>query len=288
MENILLEFALKYCERGWYVFPCRETPGNPYTDKNGKTKTPKEKVPYTSNGFKDATTNKSVIEEWWNKYPNAMIGVSCGDSNLYVIDIDTKHGKDGMNNYMKLGLSDSGALHSLTPSGGLHIVFSGIGKSSSDLMNGIDTRGIGGYFITPPSKILGGDIIGNYVALDNWDRIPENIPADLLNRLHVAKERKKHPNSNLDNYEESHDITVQKAKTALSKLPDRLCNSYADWISVGLSLYSLGLDGLLLWDNWSKLSPKYEPGVCEEKWETFQPDEIGIGSLFFLAKYDND
>ena len=52
MENILLEFALEYCERGWYVFPCRETPGNPYTDKMVKLKFQKKKFPILLMGLK--------------------------------------------------------------------------------------------------------------------------------------------------------------------------------------------------------------------------------------------
>jgi hypothetical protein len=288
VENKILEKALQYCDKKWFVFPCREKSGEQYTDKKGKLKIPKEKTPYTPNGFKDATLDKNIINSWWKKYPDAMIGISCGDSNIFVIDVDTKHGKDGMNNYMKLGIDDSKALHSLTPSGGLHIIFSGTGRSTTDIMNGVDTRGIGGYFIAPPSCVLEGETTGNYVALDDWNRIPDEIPSDLLYRLHVAKERKKY-NSNLDNYqEESKEIIVQRAKLALSKLPERMAESYSQWIDVGLSLYSLGIDGLLLWDNWSKLSSKYKSGECENKWETFKPDEINIASLFFWAKYNEE
>ena len=283
-ENKLLIKALELASRGWFVFPTREKPGKPYIDKKGKEKTPKEKTPYTTNGFKDATRDESVIRIWWNENPDAMIGVSCGDSKLFVIDIDTKHGKDGMSNYMKLGIDDSGALHSLTPSGGLHLIFSGIGRSATNILDGVDTRGIGGYVIVPPSKVIEGETCGNYVALDDWNKDPAEIPPDLLKRLHVAKEKK---HSNKSNIYETKEETVEKARIALTKLPRGMCNNYQDWIDVGMSLYELGLDGLILWDNWSKESPKYRSGECEDKWNTFKPDEISIGSLFFWAK-DND
>ena len=41
----MLEAALQYARRGWYVFPCREQPGEPYQDKKGNWITPKEKTP---------------------------------------------------------------------------------------------------------------------------------------------------------------------------------------------------------------------------------------------------
>ena len=281
-ENKLLETALKIATKGWFVFPTREKPGKPYLDKNGREKILKEKTPYTTNGFKDATTNEITIRNWWESYPEAMIGVSCGDSKLFVIDIDTKHGKDGMANYMKLGIDDSGALHTLTPSGGLHLIFSGIGRSATNILDGVDTRGIGGYVIIPPSKIINGENPGNYVALDDWSKCPAEIPSDLLKRLHVAKERRHGNKSNIS--DDTKEETVEKARIALTKLPRGMCSNYQDWIDVGMSLYELGLDGLILWDNWSKGSSKYKSGECEDKWSTFKPDEISIGSLFFWAK----
>jgi hypothetical protein len=268
-ENKLLEAALRYAKRGWYVFPTREKPGKPYIDKNGKEKICKEKTPYTFNGFKEATLDEEKIRKWWEEHPEAMIGISCGDSKLFVIDVDTHNGKQGMQNYMKLGIDDSGALHTLTPSGGLHLIFSGVGRSATSILEGVDTRGIGGYIIAPPSKVLEGNTTGNYIALDDWSKDPVEIPSDLLKRLHVAKEKKQFGHKNIS-YNQPQEEVVEKARLALEKLPRGMCNNYQDWI--------------LLWDSWSKLSNKYQDGACAEKWETFQPDEISIGSLFFWAK----
>ena len=46
------------------IFPCMEV-----VDDKGKI----SKRPYTKNGFKDATFNKTQIREWWKQYPNAII-----------------------------------------------------------------------------------------------------------------------------------------------------------------------------------------------------------------------
>jgi hypothetical protein len=281
MTNLLLESAIKYSKRDWYIFPCREMPSEPFMDKKGKKKILREKTPYTTCGLKDATIDESQIREWWGKYPNAAIGVNCGLSNLFVLDIDTKHGKNGIDTFMNLGVDDSGALHSITPSGGLHVVFTGKGKTTTSPLTGLDTRGAGGYFIVPPSKILFGEIVGAYVAADDWNRTPRNFPEDLLIKLDLNKANKKEPRT--IEHILSHSQKVLRAKDALEKIPQYMCDSYADWIRVGMTLRSLGDDGLILWRDWSENSSKYKDGECEEKWETFDPREITLGTLFYLA-----
>jgi hypothetical protein len=66
-----------------------------------------------------------------------------------------------------------------------------------------------------------------------------------------------------------------------------MCDNYQEWIEIGLSLYDLGEDGLKLWIDWSKKSDRYQEGICEEKWDTFKPDEISLGSLFYYSKESN-
>ncbi len=286
MGNIYLESALSYLDLGWAIFPAREKPDNPYLDKKtNKIKLRKEKSPYTQNGFKDASTDKYQLKEWWNKWPNACIGVSCEPSNLFLIDIDVKDGRDGINNYMMMGISDTGALHSRTPSRGLHILFTGKGKSSTNVMTGVDTRGEGGYFIAPPSCIIGGLFQGKYTCLDEWNHNPVEIPNYAIEKLHVNNNH--HRKSSIDYYSPDKintPETIEKVKSALDALPMQMVDSYHSWIEVGLSLYNLGNEGLALWDSWSKKSKRYQEGVCEEKWETFDPDEISLGSLFYYAK----
>ena len=46
-----LRAALAYAKAGWRVFPC----------------TPGEKVPATSNGVKDATSDEWQIRAWWRR-----------------------------------------------------------------------------------------------------------------------------------------------------------------------------------------------------------------------------
>src|SRR5437867_4015551 len=60
--NDALTAALAYAAQGVPVFPCN----------------PANKQPYTPNGFKAATLNSSKVEDWWSKYPTAMIGMPTG------------------------------------------------------------------------------------------------------------------------------------------------------------------------------------------------------------------
>lgn len=286
MANIFLETALLYADIGFYIFPCREYPSKPYTDKKtGKIKISKEKSPYVSSGFKEASLDKNQISEWWQKWPRACIGISCQQSNLFLVDIDVKNGRKGIDNYMMLGISDKGALHSRTPSKGLHMLFSGKGKSSTDVEKGIDTRGEGGYFIAPPSYITSGTFPGKYIALDEWNRIPDEISLEDIEKLHANKETKR--TSRIDYYTPdkiNNPETIAKVKKALEDLPMHFVDSYSEWITIGMSLYNLGNEGLELWDNWSKKSDKYEDGACEDRWGYFDPDEISLASLFYYAK----
>jgi len=181
----LLREALAYAKRGWYVFPCREKPGEPFL-REGETIIPQEKTPYTSQGLNDATLDDEQITLWWTKFPNALIGVNAGKSGLFVVDIDKKH-VNGLDTFTQWNINDTAGLHSITPSGGVHIVFTGTGKSTTNGKTGIDTRGDGGYFIVPPSRIIVGEHAGEYKSFDDWGRIPGSIPDGLMGNLFPNK-----------------------------------------------------------------------------------------------------
>ena len=72
--------ALEFASRGWPVFPLIEN----------------SKEPKIIHGFKDATIDEYKIRCWWNKFPDANIGIATGQqSGLFVVDIDKKNGVDG-------------------------------------------------------------------------------------------------------------------------------------------------------------------------------------------------
>ena len=71
------------------VFPCMEN-----------------KRPFTKNGFKSATKDPDEVNNFWNRFPKALIGVPTGKiSGLFVIDIDEGKNKSGEDNFKNLGLT---------------------------------------------------------------------------------------------------------------------------------------------------------------------------------------
>src|SRR3990167_534610 len=139
----MINFALKYIERGWSVFPCIE------------------KKPLTTHGYKDATSDPEVAKQKFSNNPN--IGIATGKvSDIFVLDVDVKDGKNGDDVLAKLE-SENGDLpntiESLTCSGGRHIYFkypkTKIIGCKTDILRGLDIRGDGGYVIAPPSVANG-------------------------------------------------------------------------------------------------------------------------------------
>jgi hypothetical protein len=109
--NPMMDAAIDYSNRGWPVFPCD----------------PSTKQPYTTKGFKDATTDVNQICDWWTRYPAAMVGLPTGTvSGLWVLDIDVKPDANGAIELAKLEAANGAlptTLTASTPSGGTHYYF---------------------------------------------------------------------------------------------------------------------------------------------------------------------
>src|SRR5688500_11806834 len=92
-----LEWALQYAELGLAVFPVygineagKCECGNIPSCENGENA---GKHPITPRGVLDATTQSTKIKVWWTRFPNANIGVACGErSGNVVLDIDGSEG----------------------------------------------------------------------------------------------------------------------------------------------------------------------------------------------------
>jgi hypothetical protein len=84
------------------------------------------------------------------------------------------------------------------------------------------------------------------------------------------------------------------ASTCIPYLSRARCDEYSDWLNVGFALYNVFAGeekGLVLWREWSRLSSKYNEGICEAKWETFCDrtggEQLSVGSLVAWAKSDS-
>ena len=118
---------------------------------------------WTSQGVTDPVTINLSKKNW---------GVNCGLSGLFVIDVDVKPGKDGLNELNTLEEHYGKLPETLTvstPSGGRHLYFRGRGKSTVGVLApSVDTRSVGGQVVSTLSD--GYDILhDNPIAnLPSW------------------------------------------------------------------------------------------------------------------------
>lgn len=139
-----LHAAQAYARAGWPVFPC----------------IPGEKVPSTSHGCRDATTDPDRIADWWSRNPGRNVAIATGAPGPDVVDIDN-HGERGngfaaLNQIKREGLVDHPRAIVRTPSGGAHLYFAGSERpqgNGSLARHHIDFRGAGGYVVAPPSVV---------------------------------------------------------------------------------------------------------------------------------------
>ena len=140
-----MDFALEYgVFLGWKVFPVGA-----------------DKKPLIRDWPNAATDDQGQIREWWGRWPEAGIGLVCGQrSGVYVVDIDSRH--EGTASWQDLVFTHGEPLtmQSRTGGGGYHLFFSTpsyeLGNSAGRLGPGIDTRGDRGYVVLPPSPHASG------------------------------------------------------------------------------------------------------------------------------------
>lgn len=152
-KSNLLSAALWYAEQGVPVFPL--IPGRKHPFKG-------------SHGLLDATTDPSKITDWWTATPEANIGLATG--HLFdVVDIDGPAGQQSRaDNWDAIfaAIDDDNLGKVLTPRpGGMHIYVPPTGDpNGTNIVPGVDYRGLGGYVLAPPSVIVAGgkDHPGHY------------------------------------------------------------------------------------------------------------------------------
>lgn len=117
--------ALELASAGWFVFPVQERGKQPLVRWRD-----------------ESTSDTSKVSEWWDRWPDANIGIDCGKSQLVVVDYDGVEPPSVDTLQVKTGR-------------GVHHYFHNAGEpvpnSASLLGDKIDVRGDGGYVLAPPS-----------------------------------------------------------------------------------------------------------------------------------------
>lgn len=134
--NDLEKAAVALAKQGWPVFPLR----------------PRDKVPATKHGFKDASTVPALVRAWWTMTPEANVGL-CTGGDFFVVDIDPRNGGDRVWAALVNAHGHVETLSATTGSGGKHYFYrlpAGV-LLKGKLAEGIDIKSVGGYVVAPPS-----------------------------------------------------------------------------------------------------------------------------------------
>lgn len=165
-----LQAALAWAERGFPVFPLSPNAKNPIYD---------DWPSY-------ATTDPDAIRAMWSDpvlktERDYNIGTLCTD--MVVVDVDVKDGKDGHNQYVQLG-GHYETLVVQTTSGGYHCYFVGPDSANAPIARDVDIRSHNGFVVAPGSTIDGRE----YQIVT--DREPAYVPDAVSNLLRNPYERR--------------------------------------------------------------------------------------------------
>lgn len=175
VEPTLADAAIRYANLGIPIFPC--VPGG--------------KQPLTSNGFHDATSNARAVHAWWQRTPEANIGLPTGSSTgVLVVDVDVHTGGSGFAAFERArsaGHAEGWGWLVGTPSGGLHAYYPTTAdqqqRSWQVPTSHIDFRGDGGYIIAPPSRVDVGGVLRPYEVIAVTTQPTRPVDAMALRRF---------------------------------------------------------------------------------------------------------
>ena len=308
---MLIDHALQYSGRGWRVFPCHTTASG--VCSCGRACESPGKHPRIKAWQKDATTDQAQISKWWNKWPDANIGIATG-GGIVVTDLD---GPAEIAKLAAIAAPHGGLPETLVAqtARGFHIYMAG-DWGTTKKVDGLLVRGTGGYVIAPPSLHASGvhykwakelPIAPIPSWFEQWLQaadnkgVTSNISSTLLNQK---------PAYLKSNTQVKQSSITKRASAGLEGAPQtpgemkRLTSALAaipascardPWLHVGFALHSLhwersdGSDiGFDLWNEWSASCPdKYSLHDVETRWKSFGKEGrsgVTLGTLYHLAE----
>jgi len=168
----LAHAALAYAGQGFHVFPI----------------IPRQKLPLTPTGFKDATADRPTVTAWWTRWPGANIGCVPGRNGYVVIDVDGPVGDAAAE---RLGLLAEPTLETITgrPDGGRHRWYRHPGGhiGNADLAPKLNVRADKGYVLLPPSVHPDGPIYRWQGRLEDVATLPPAVIALLTAPRRAAR-----------------------------------------------------------------------------------------------------
>lgn len=278
------ELALKYADAGLSVFPASDI----------------SKRPVLTGDWRDHSTDEvAKVSNMWADRPCAAVGVDCGKSGLLIIDLDRNHkdGADGVAVFGELAKAHGGipdVPRVLTPNGGVHIYFkqptsSPLGNSKGYLPAGIDVRGVGGYVIGCGTVMADGR---KYEHDPSSPRLSEAIascrlqepPEWLLQLIRPARVSVEKTAPTPFSPRSSGD----EARLLEDALPFIPADDRDTWLKVGGALHDSDIpNARQIWDDWSRVSSKFDARDQESTWRSFgrsAANKARLGTIFYEAQ----
>lgn len=214
--------ALQYLEMGLKPIPLC------WPDQYGRCACPKHhtkeksigKAPLLGDGYQNVEVTEERIEQWWDQWPEANMGILLEPSELLVVDLD---GEEAVREVQgRLPLSPT-----LTSGNGEHIWYRNQGVYTRITKQG-KSRGIDilskGYIIAPPSRHRNGRIYSwkvapSSIASDGVDI--EVAPPSILERMRQAVVERQYPTIQMDWQQSTYpevDITQEPISDYLKRL----------------------------------------------------------------------
>ena len=164
-------------EYGFHVFPVYEPREHGCSCARGTHCDRIGKHPRLSEGFKGATMHAEQVGAWWDRWPDANIGLYPGGCGLIVFDVD---GPEGEAHARALGVLDLPTLTAHTARGEHWYYRLPVGCIVGNVARAeLDIRAHAGYVLAPPSLHSSGHVY-------TWSGAPDTIaelPGHVLDAL---------------------------------------------------------------------------------------------------------
>jgi len=201
-SNTLLEWALLYAKKGWPVIalhtPTKSSCSchDPLCRNRGKH--PRYDKKLLKNGTHSGTTDPEMLAKWWEKWPEANIGISTGKKSFDALDVDLRgDGPETLKDLEEKHGEVPDTIEQITGSGGRQVMFTycgGLVGNRVRFAEGLDTRSDGGLVVVPPSLHESGKRYRWEASSDPFDgKELAQMPQWLLGE--ILQNRKKYGNN---------------------------------------------------------------------------------------------
>jgi len=277
-DHVLYNLACSYAEQGIKLlwFRLDKTPGVAWST--------------------ESTTNAEKLKEWFYHLEPGQrrIGIKTGQDSrgIVVIDIDVNkkdhagtirdfRSVEEKKQYIEEtygALPETLEVH--TPSGGRHLYYiadrpiATLKKIFPGDPLDVDSRGDGGVVIAPDGKDYISD---NDFKIENMAPLPEWLYDILARRNPLTR--------NKTNYTGIIPLIPEMEKAISDALMYMDFSDRDKWVKYGHAIKSLNSDDAKrIWHEWGQHHPGYDRDYTEKTWDSFNPSEINISTLFYDAR----